>query len=73
MDNEKIDFIITWVDDTDIEWKKQKEKYLPRKDDESSSKIRYRNWNLLKYWFRAIETNAEWVNKIYFVTCGQVP
>lgn len=73
MKDDKIDFVITWVDDTDEEWLKQKKKYLQEKNDESGSKIRYRNWEFLKYWFRAVEKNANWVNKIYFVTCGQVP
>lgn len=73
MEDDKIDFVITWVDDTDPEWLKQKENYLQRRSDESSSKIRYRDWEFLKYWFRAVEKNAKWVNKIYFVTCGQIP
>lgn len=71
---DKIDFVITWVDNTDVKWQKSKEEYNPtNKKDESNSMIRYRDWGTLKYWFRAIERNANWVNKIYFVTCGQVP
>jgi hypothetical protein len=27
----------------------------------------------LKYWFRGVEKFAPWVNKIYFITCGQAP
>lgn len=34
---------------------------------------RYRDWDNLKYWFRGVERYAPWVNKIYFVTCGQIP
>ncbi len=70
---DKIDFVITWVDDKDPKWLNEKEKYSLKKNDESDSKIRYRDWGLLKYWFRAIEKNAPWVNKVYFVTCGQKP
>ena len=29
---------------------------------------RYRDWDLLPYWFRAIEQNAPWVRKVFFVT-----
>lgn len=71
---DKIDFIITWVDNTDEKWQENKKKYCTfNKNDESNSIIRYRNWGTLRYWFRAIEKNADWVNKIYFVTCGQIP
>ena len=70
---EKIDFVITWVDGNDVEWQKQKNIYSGNKSDESNSIIRYRDWGLLKYWFRSIEKYTPWVNKIYFVTCGQKP
>lgn len=69
----KIDFVIPWVDNTDKEWQKQKQIYSSNTIDESNSDIRYRDWGLLKYWFRAVEKNAPWVNKIYFITCGQKP
>lgn len=74
MNNDKIDFVITWVDGSDKNWINERLKYSnEKKDDESSSVIRYRDWGLLKYWFRGVEKYANWVNKIYFVTCGQVP
>lgn len=66
---EKIDFVITWLDSTDRNWIKERNKYSKKKIDES----RYRDWDLLKYWFRAIEKNAPWVNKIYFITYGHLP
>ena len=68
----KIDFVITWVDPSDPQWQQQKSKYKPDKGADESSK-RYRDWDNLKYWFRGIEQNAPWVNKIYFVTYGHVP
>ncbi len=34
---------------------------------------RYRDWGILRYWFRAVEKYAPWVRKIHFITCGQVP
>ncbi len=34
---------------------------------------RYRDWDLLPYWFRAIEQNAPWVRKVFFVTWGHIP
>ena len=76
MDN-KIDFVITWVDGSDIEWQKEKNKYSNVKQVDvkknDTRNVRYRDMDCLKYWFRAVEEYAPWVNKIYFVTCGQKP
>ncbi len=68
----KIDFIITWVDGNDLEWQKEKNKYLNNPHVDSKN-IRYRDWENLKYLFRGIEKYAPWVNQIFFVTCGQTP
>lgn len=40
---------------------------------DSATSNRYRDWDLLRYWFRGVEEFAPWVHKIYFVTCGQKP
>ena len=68
----KIDFVISWVDGNDKDWLKDKESYLPEENTDNR-KVRYRNWNNLKYWFRGVEKFAPWVNKIYFVTYGHLP
>lgn len=70
---EKIDFVILWVDGSDIEWLKEKNKYSKDKSDIYNSANRYRDWNILKYWFRGVEKYASWVNNIYFVTWGHIP
>lgn len=70
--NEKIDFVITWVDGNDKEWQDEKKKYSPDKENDDAV-FRYRDWDLLKYWFRGVEKFAPWVNNIYFVTCGHYP
>ncbi|MBR6159158.1 MAG: Stealth CR1 domain-containing protein, partial [Lachnospiraceae bacterium] len=68
----KIDFVITWVDGNDPEWRKEKEKYSGKTTGDDREK-RYRDWELLRYWFRGVENCAPWVNKIHFVTCGHLP
>lgn len=68
----KIDFVIMWVDGNDLKWQKEKNKYLPE-DNAVNNEVRFRDWELLKYWFRGIEKYASWVNKIYFVTWGHIP
>ena len=71
---EKIDFVIPWVDNTEPEWQKSFETYLPQSSHSSDTReIRYRNWENLKYWFRGVEKFAPWVNKVHFITCGHKP
>lgn len=65
-----IDFVITWVDGSDPKWLKDRAKFL---GEEKIDEARYRDWGLLKYWFRAVEENAPWVRKIHFVTYGHYP
>ena len=75
--DEAIDFVIAWVDGNDPAWQKEKRKYLAQvKGDESiidQGDYRYRDWDLLRYWFRAVEKYAPWVRKVHFLTCGQIP
>lgn len=69
-----IDFVVLWVDGSDPEWQKEKNKYQYNNASATDSRdSRYRDWNLLKYWFRGVEKFAPWVNRVYFVTCGHVP
>lgn len=71
---DKIDFVITWVDGSDIQWQKEKNKYSKEHmSEESKGTVRYRDWDNLKYWFRGVEKYAPWVNKVFLVTCGQKP
>lgn len=66
-----IDFVIAWVDGTDPEWQKRKAKYTGTDLDDDRI-IRYRDWGLLRYWFRGAERFAPWVRRIFFV-CDQEP
>lgn len=67
----KIDFVILWVDGSDEAWLDERRKYSG--DENTGSKSRYRDWNNLQYWFRGVEKFAPWVNQIYFVTWGHIP
>ena len=72
--NNKIDFVILWVDGNDKDWLKEKSLYQPKNDSiENNGKDRFRDWDNLKYWFRSVEKNAQWVNNIYFITWGHLP
>ena len=78
MNDNKIDFVITWVDGNDPKWQAEKSDYLKQEDPTAwenwvTGDMRYRDWGLLKYWFRGVEECAPWVNKIHFVTWGHYP
>lgn len=69
--DDKIDFVVLWVDGNDPEWQKERSYYIGDNGDKRS--IRFRDWDNLQYWFRAVEKFAPWVNKIHFVTWGHLP
>lgn len=71
-----VDIVVPWVNGSDPAWLKEKalyEKSVYDADGEKNSAKRYRDLNLMKYWFRGIENFAPWVRKIHFVTWGHVP
>lgn len=72
---DKIDFVVTWVDDSDQVWQEKRNEYQPKlqADKATSGDKAYRDWGTFKYWFRGVEKFAPWVNKVYLVTDNQVP
>lgn len=75
-EDQKIDFVIAWVDGNDPEWRREKSDRISgisgfdRVDDREE---RYRDWDNLHYWFRGVEKFAPWVRKIHLVTWGHIP
>ena len=69
---EMIDFVVTWLDSTDPEWQKEYAHYSPNSKGDISL-ARFRDMKIFHYWFRAVETYAPWVNKIFLVTNGKFP
>lgn len=69
----EIDFVVTWVDMKDPEWQHEFRQYAGNSENEKNgvSEARFRDYGLLKFWFRGIEKFAPWVRKIHFVTSGQ--
>ena len=70
-----IDFVVVWVDMNDPVWQKDFAacKGIEQADSYNTGMERFRDYGLLKYWFRGVEKFTPWVNKIHFVTCGQKP
>ena len=79
MEEGGIDFVLMWVDGSDPEWRALKDRYdTERKraapgDADANGECRYRDYGMLRYWFRAVERFAPWVGRVFFVTCGQKP
>lgn len=71
---DKIDIVVTWVDGNDKAWLKERKKYETENMSlDAVGDQRFRDWGILKYWFRSIEKNAPFAKNIYFVTYGHVP
>lgn len=68
----EIDFVITWVDGSDKAWREEKARYDTSSGTDDNEE-RYRDWELLRYWFRGVEKYAPWVRKIHFITWGHLP
>ena len=72
----KIDYVFPYVTMNDDVWLSQYRKYNnSNKEDWNTGKERFRDNGLLKYLFRALETNLPWVNKIHMIVSNieQVP
>lgn len=55
MDNkeDKIDFVITWVDGNDPRWQEERNHYAALEHREfDNNNARFRDWDTLRYWFR---------------------
>ncbi len=76
MQDKAIDIVLAWVDGSDLVWREEKRKRMEEQgisvnvDDRED---RYRDWDLMRYWFRGIEKFAPWIRKIHFVTWGHLP
>ena len=68
----KIDIFLTWCNGNDEKWQKKKASFATQLSGDAGIE-RYRNWDNLKYVFRGIEKNMPWINKVFFVTDGQIP
>ncbi len=69
----QIDIVLTWVDGNNPQWKARYSEFSAKVADGDKRAIRFRDWNLLRYWFRGIEAFAPWVRTVHFVTSGEYP
>lgn len=67
----KIDFVVPWVDGSDKDWIRDRLQLEGKNTEIEDSD--YRDWDIFKYWFRAVEMYAPWVNNVYLITYGHLP
>lgn len=67
-----VDFVVTWVDGNDPAWQAERAKYV-QGFGEDNREVRFRDWDNLEYWFRAVEKFTPWVRRIHFITWGHLP
>ena len=75
-----IDFVVLWVDGSDPKWQAKKAQYAHEQTkcifdsrNEMNGEVRFRDWGIFRYWFRAVEKYAPWVRKVHFVSDSQIP
>lgn len=68
-----IDLVVLWVDGSDSVWLEERMNYEPKEKNSANISSRFRDWGIMKYWFRGIEKNIDWYRYIFFVTYGHVP
>ena len=74
--NGPIDICVMWVNPERPKWQKEYNfwhiRELLRKTQRNNNaaafgQARYRDWGIFRYWFRAVEKNCPWVNKVFLV------
>ncbi len=77
--SKQIDIVVLWVDGNDPAWLAEKARYESLEQGIDVSNItdqrnqRYRDFDLMRYWFRGMEDNLDWIGTIFFVTWGHIP
>lgn len=74
LDENRIDFAVAWVDGEDAAFRAAMAGYCKTAGEAADCQgARFRDWGLLKYWFRGVEKFAPWAGMIHFVTWGHLP
>lgn len=71
-----IDIVVTYLNERDEEWQKDFNYWKNKEISEgiqkptnrqAFGKERTREWDAFKYWFRGVEKNCPWVNKVFLI------
>lgn len=69
-----IDIVIPFYNDADKKWRNVLYDYMKQEgsnDRQVVGEERYRDWECFKYWFRCVENNCKWVNKVFLVVASE--
>ncbi|HIP44142.1 MAG TPA: glycosyl transferase, partial [Sulfurospirillum arcachonense] len=68
---EKIDFVLPWVDNSDLSWQEDRAKHdMNHNAKDHSTETHFRDMHTLKYVLRSIEKHCPWYHQIYIITTG---
>ena len=67
----EIDLICPWLDEKDPAWQQERNQYAS--PELYNSECMFREWELMRYWFRGVERALPWIRKVHFVTWGHLP
>lgn len=67
----EIDLVCPWVDGSDPAWQAERNRYASA--EEQKQTLMWRDWGLMRYWFRGVERALPWIRKVHFVTWGHLP
>lgn len=75
MIGKKIDYVVTYVDDSDPNWQKLFNEHKGEFKSPDEYRKRYGHNTLFKYVFRGLEKNMPWINDVYLAvqSYSQVP
>lgn len=71
-----IDIVVTYLNERDSKWQEDYEFWKNKEISEGKQKAsnrqafgkeRTREWDAFKYWFRGVEKNCSWVNKVFLI------
>ena len=68
-----IDIVVMYCNDKDSKWLKAMNDCMKKEgsfDRQVIGEERYRDWDCFKYWFRSVETNCKWFNKIFLIVAS---
>lgn len=73
---DKVDIVVTYLNQRDEKWQEDYNYWKNKEIEEGKAspnnrqafgEERIREWDTLKYWFRGVEENCPWVNKVFLV------
>lgn len=68
---EEIDLVCPWVDGSDPAWQAERDRW--KEDGLPDGSSLFRDWGLMRYWFRGVERALPWIRRVHFITWGHLP